>query len=111
MNLGSIASNTRAYTALTDRLAQQDAATATKKSSGGGAAPRTQKYSFDPFDKKTWDVTSKDDAKKPAKADDSKGTTTGTGVVIAKAKYSFDPFDQKTWDVKMPKGSHVDTHA
>jgi hypothetical protein len=111
MNLGSIAGNTRAYQALSDRLAKQDTATASKKSSAGGAAPRTPKYAFDPFDQKTWDVKAKDDAKKTTKADDSKGTTTGTGVVVPKPKYRFDPFDQKTWDVKAPKGSRVDTHA
>ena len=81
---------------------------------GKGVKPT---YSFNPFDRKTWDV--KPAAVKSSAADPSKtatpppraGTKTGTGKVIAAPTYSFNPFDQKTWDVKAPKGNNVDTLA
>ena len=92
-----------------------------------GAAPNTPKYSFNPFDKKSWDSSWKTTPAKPAptgatgsssgatgapsSTSPSDGVQTGTGVVVPLPKYSFNPFDQKSWDVTPPKGSSVDTLA
>ena len=46
MNVTSAASAARYSSAYGQRLGKPE----------GGAAPRTPKYTFDPFDKKTWDV-------------------------------------------------------
>jgi hypothetical protein len=94
----------------TKSASQRAAATATSDAAKG-VKP---KYSFNPFDRKTWDV--KPAAPKTSAADPSKtatppppaGTKTGTGKVIAAPTYSFNPFDRKSWDVKAPKGNNVD---
>lgn len=96
------------------KSASQRADAAATSTAGKGIKP---KYSFNPFDKKTWDVkpadvkSSASDPKKTAAPPPPAGTKTGTGRVIAAPTYSFNPFDQKTWDVKAPKGNNVDALA
>jgi hypothetical protein len=95
------------------KSASQRAGAYAASDAGKGIKP---KYSFNPFDKKTWDV--KPTAAKSSAADPTKtatpparaGTKTGTGKVIAAPTYSFNPFDRKTWDVK-PRGNNVDALA
>jgi hypothetical protein len=55
MNLGSVTRSTQAYNALQDRL-EADPTAAKKKPSMQAAKAVGPKYSFDPFDKKSWDV-------------------------------------------------------
>jgi hypothetical protein len=93
-------------------------------STQAAAAPQHAKYSFDPFDQKSWWKSAKIDAAKTdaakadaAKADASTASTSKFDSASAKPsaswtlpKFSFNPFDQTSW-WKQTKGTGIDVSA